>query len=242
MGQLPNDEVYLQDQKTQRIRNLEAEVERLRGQSGEHHEDCSYNDDGTYSCVHGCPVGGYVHTLEAEVERLTGENKELNDLFDMQHTRTKEADKMWQEATGKRGTLPDLGTLIEWLLDQLSTLRAQQRELREALHALISTHPCSHQSTDLVTRRLAGGLDEAERKSLNSLLAGRWVLVRTDSTALADEGSSEPAPAPPEEPSDKLCPSCNGKKFVIARGSPYGCPACKGYGRVGAAMKEERDA
>ena len=41
--------------------------------------------------------------------------KELLDLFDLQHTSTMEADKLWQKANGK-DRLPDLGELIEWLM------------------------------------------------------------------------------------------------------------------------------
>lgn len=52
-----------------------------------------------------------------ELEKYKAENKELQAVFDLQHTRTQKAEKMWQEATGKHHTLPDLGTLIEWLID-----------------------------------------------------------------------------------------------------------------------------
>ena len=44
------------------------------------------------------------------------ENEEFQALFDAQRNRTREADKMWQEATGKHHAIPDLGELIDWLI------------------------------------------------------------------------------------------------------------------------------
>jgi len=54
-------------------------------------------------------------TIE-RAEKAEAENKELNALFDMQQKRTKRAEKMWQEATGKHNTLPGLGELLDWLM------------------------------------------------------------------------------------------------------------------------------
>lgn len=50
--------------------------------------------------------------------QLEQEIKEMQELFDLQHTRSREADKLWQEATGKHDTLPDLGRLLEWLINR----------------------------------------------------------------------------------------------------------------------------
>ena len=49
--------------------------------------------------------------------------KELNRLFDLQHERTQEADKLWQEAHNKLDIKPDLGELISWLLDEIDGLK-----------------------------------------------------------------------------------------------------------------------
>ncbi len=46
------------------------------------------------------------------------ENKHLQDLFDLQYTRTLEAGKIWREETGNPGVHPDLGVLIGWLLER----------------------------------------------------------------------------------------------------------------------------
>ena len=57
--------------------------------------------------------------LISELEQCRAENKELWAVFNLQATRTKKAEKMWQEATGNPGTLPDLGVLLEWLMKSL---------------------------------------------------------------------------------------------------------------------------
>lgn len=57
-----------------------------------------------------------MQSLKDQIEELRIENKELNGLFDLQHKRSVEADKLWQEAHNKPGVIPDLGKLIEWLM------------------------------------------------------------------------------------------------------------------------------
>ena len=53
---------------------------------------------------------------------------EIRQLFDLQHKRTAEADKLWQIANNKPGTLPDLGDLIRWLMERAAVYeRALQR-------------------------------------------------------------------------------------------------------------------
>jgi hypothetical protein len=46
---------------------------------------------------------------------------ELRDLFDLQQTRMERATKAWQQATGNPHVLPDLGRLLDWLLDNKPT-------------------------------------------------------------------------------------------------------------------------
>lgn len=52
---------------------------------------------------------------------LLEEMKELNRLFDLQHERTQEADKLWQEEHNMPDILPDLGKLIAWLLFKINS-------------------------------------------------------------------------------------------------------------------------
>lgn len=53
-------------------------------------------------------VGSRVKELEAEVA-------EMQALFDLQHSRVGEAEKLWQLAHKEPLTKPDLGRLVEWL-------------------------------------------------------------------------------------------------------------------------------
>ena len=58
----------------------------------------------------------YLQALIPQIEDALEEWPELKRLFDLQHTRMVEADKAWQVAHNSPNTLPDLGTLIEWLM------------------------------------------------------------------------------------------------------------------------------
>ena len=56
------------------------------------------------------------------------ELKELSALFDLQHRRSVEADKVWQDDTGEQYR-PDLGELLRYFMEQ--------RSLLVRLHALL---------------------------------------------------------------------------------------------------------
>lgn len=58
-----------------------------------------------------------IAALEAEVA-------EYDVLIALQHDRTVEADREWQEATGQHDVWPDLGELIDWLRGDRDRLRA----------------------------------------------------------------------------------------------------------------------
>ncbi len=62
---------------------------------------------------------------EEELEKSKAENKELQAVFDLQETRTKKAEHLWQQATGKHSTLPDLGVLLDWLMGEMK--RSEER-------------------------------------------------------------------------------------------------------------------
>ena len=55
----------------------------------------------------------YCQLVEAKLEL-----QDLESLFDLQHSRVTEATKLWQAAHDKPDILPDLGTLIEWLMQR----------------------------------------------------------------------------------------------------------------------------
>ncbi len=60
--------------------------------------------------------------LISELEECRAENKELWAVFNLQATRTKKAEHLWQQATGKHDTLPDLGVLMDWLMGEIKQL------------------------------------------------------------------------------------------------------------------------
>ena len=59
-----------------------------------------------------------IRELEAELAQLRAEVEHLNGIIDMQHRRTMEAQRLWQQATGNTHWA-DLGVLIDWLLSQI---------------------------------------------------------------------------------------------------------------------------
>lgn len=61
---------------------------------------------------------------------VRAENDELNRLFNKQHTRVQAATQRWREATGEHLTQPDLGTLVQWLLDGRDEVERENAELK----------------------------------------------------------------------------------------------------------------
>jgi hypothetical protein len=60
--------------------------------------------------------GPIIDELEDEITSLRIKIAEYEELMNLQHERTAEADRLWQKENGKENVLPDLGTLIEWLM------------------------------------------------------------------------------------------------------------------------------
>ena len=56
-------------------------------------------------------------------EQLETELKELQSLFELQHKRTIEADRLWQIAHNQPHVWPDLGKLVEWLMEKAFQVR-----------------------------------------------------------------------------------------------------------------------
>lgn len=57
----------------------------------------------------------FAQEVNSFLPELLEEMRELNKLFDMQYDRTQMATKMWQRANNS-DVIPDLGTLIDWLM------------------------------------------------------------------------------------------------------------------------------
>lgn len=75
-----------------------------------------HRDGGHYLHEHGLEktcldAGRIVTELREEVEGLQA-------LFDLQQTRMERATAAWREATGQHDVLPDLGRLLDWLLEK----------------------------------------------------------------------------------------------------------------------------
>lgn len=91
------------------VERLEEDFEELKEINREMHLNFKIYRDEIKNLTKGTTV------LTNRIITLEKENKTLTALFDLQHTRTVEIEKLWQAETGKKGTLPDLGVLIEWL-------------------------------------------------------------------------------------------------------------------------------
>jgi hypothetical protein len=66
----------------------------------------------------------YETWLEKQVTDLRNERDEMQQLFDLQHTRTVKADKLFQ-SENEVDWFPDLGHLIDWLLTRYEKLRVE---------------------------------------------------------------------------------------------------------------------
>lgn len=53
--------------------------------------------------------------VETEIDQ---ENAQLRNLFEMQRKRCQKATYLWRKETGQKLVTPDLGELIEWLMDK----------------------------------------------------------------------------------------------------------------------------
>jgi len=69
------------------------------------------------------------------MDEAIAERDELQDLFDLQHTRTEKADELWRQAhPSDTFIIPDLGKLIDWLLEQRTVPRVMLNEIAHHYH------------------------------------------------------------------------------------------------------------
>lgn len=72
-----------------------------------------------------------IHTeFEPEERDVRAENEELRALFERQHARVREATQRWREETGEFLVQPDLGKLVQWLLDGRDEVERENAELK----------------------------------------------------------------------------------------------------------------
>ncbi len=67
--------------------------------------------------------------LRKQLADARAEIEEHHELVRMCHKRTVEADKLWQKAHNKPDVWPDLGELVEWLLNLIKTPKNCAEEL-----------------------------------------------------------------------------------------------------------------
>jgi hypothetical protein len=91
------------------------------------------------------------------LEAAEAKVKEYQSLFDLQHTRTLKADKLWQDAhTEECHVYPDLGKLIDWMLDEISGWRHRAKLAEDSFEN-------AKKFGENATKRIAELLDHAQR-------------------------------------------------------------------------------
>lgn len=85
-------------------------------------------------------LSSIIESMQADLARVTAEleaakrdRDELQSVFDLGHTRTVEADKLWQDAHGKPEVWPDLGDLVGWLIKRHDDVQAELERVRGEL-------------------------------------------------------------------------------------------------------------
>ena len=89
-----------------------------------------YNKDGTggHWYISKASAEEVSSQIESGVETVACENcQELNQLFELEHKRITEAEKYWQEKTGRHDTFPDLGSLLKFLMDKIIELESKPK-------------------------------------------------------------------------------------------------------------------
>ena len=74
--------------------------------------------------------------LRKQLAKALAEIEEHHELVRMCHKRTVEADKLWQKAHNKPDVWPDLGVLIEWLINEKKSAEQRAAETRTTLKSL----------------------------------------------------------------------------------------------------------
>ena len=103
-------QIRARDVARQELIGMRAELTVLRSLVAEHEEmeaSCCPEDVG---CAE------YIARLRKELADMRGNMALADAVFAMQRKDTVSADKLGQEATGRAGTSPALGALIEWLM------------------------------------------------------------------------------------------------------------------------------
>ncbi|WP_033338987.1 hypothetical protein [Catenuloplanes japonicus] len=97
---------------------------------------CDASLPGACTCVQGDPRT-VILDLVREIERLDAEAGDLRALFELQWTRTREADARWraEDPTARAHIMPDLGELLRWLMDDADQVRSEVIDMQPICRA-----------------------------------------------------------------------------------------------------------
>lgn len=70
-----------------------------------------------------------------KIAELNRENRELQALFKLQHSRVKKAEAYWRKKT-KKNMIPDLGALIDFLMEEIRELEKENASLKRKFSGL----------------------------------------------------------------------------------------------------------
>lgn len=90
--------------------------------------NCTDDEQNMYgSILSETPDGSWVKY--SDILSIIEENNRLTVLFNMQHKRSLQADKLWQVAMGNTHVLPDLGVLLSWFMDERARMFDERTEI-----------------------------------------------------------------------------------------------------------------
>lgn len=89
------------------------------------------SEPGPMGGYHYIPVGAHCHAAALEIDHLKQDLHGLQMTFDLQQNRMARATLHWRKATGHYGISPDLGRLLDWLLEERSKLRDEVALLKD---------------------------------------------------------------------------------------------------------------
>lgn len=113
-----------------------------------YHAALQYDNGGLYSDK----MEAYAAHFNKE---LVERNAELEALFTLQHERTQLADALWRNETGEFNALPDLGTLVGWLMEWGERGETVNKGLVDALGAVLEDGTIQKRTRELVADALA---------------------------------------------------------------------------------------
>ncbi len=169
-----------------RARKFEAEVKRLRvagwvdltaavGYQRRHRKwALKEAKDWHYTATEDQKVKGqYMRALEEATAEV--EAQELQAVFDLQQTRMGKATKLWQQATGKHDTLPDLGVLLDWLMGEMKGAEVEVGRLQRA--ANIAEPQAVQSALDALNQQKRADKAEAANAKLVEALDALYIWV-----------------------------------------------------------------